>query len=432
MKRRDFLKTSMIASGGLGLYGNSIARNLEPAYTYTATVRPVTRAPKHHFFGYYGISPWNGSENLMVCLEVDRQDSMPVAGEKATIGVIDTRTLKFEKVAETSAWNYQQGAMLHWNPLNPDSEIYFNDKVDNNIITRKLNIHTGRESIIDRPIYALSYNGKYALSLDYGRLGRMRRVVGYSGIVDPNPNDPAPSNGGIYLTDMLTGTSKLIVTYEQVYNYLLERGEYLDGGTLHIWFNHVKFNKADNRFFFLARTPDPGEVHGYDGRETGMFTANLDGSDLFEAVPYGYDVSHFDWRNNKEMIATMVNKAKGDTGRRHYLFTDKKQDFKLLGEGRLDFDGHCVFGPDQEWFATDQKKTIRDGFYQSLHIYNILTREFITLFTLDLKKRMFRTGDLRCDFHPRWNQAGDQICIDAIDQSDGTRQLHVANLVRLR
>ncbi len=54
-----------------------------------ATVRVMTQPPKHHFFGYYGITPWNKSQTRLVCLEVDFQDRLPQAGEKARIGFVD-------------------------------------------------------------------------------------------------------------------------------------------------------------------------------------------------------------------------------------------------------------------------------------------------------------------------------------------------------
>ena len=276
--RRYFIKTGCAAGIGFGL--NSIGLdNLSTAKT--VTVEPVTFGPKHHFFGYYGISPWNKSETYLLGLEVERQDSMPEEDEKASIGIFDAQTHKFQKIAETKAWNYQQGAILHWNPLNTDSEINFNDKIGNQIVTRKLNINTGRETILPRPINGFSYNGKYALSLDYGRLGRLRQVVGYSGIVDHSANDPALKNSEIFLLDMKTGKSKFVVSYYQVYEYLRNRG--VDFKGRHIWFNHVVFNKSDNRFFFLARTRNPrnGDM------ETGMFTVNTDGSELFEAILYG-------------------------------------------------------------------------------------------------------------------------------------------------
>ena len=306
---------------------------------------------------------------------------------------------------------------MHWNPLNPETEFYFNDNLEGDIVSRKINISSGNETVFPRAINALSHNGKYALSLNYGRLGRLRKVVGYSGVKDPNPNDPHPKNDGVYLTDMKTGKAKLIVSIFEVYEMLKKRG--LDLKAAHMWFNHVVFNKSDTRFFFLARTRKAG-----GSLETGMFTANIDGSDLFEAIPYGSGVSHFDWRNDKEIIATFQNK--GGDGKKHYLLKDKEQDFRLIGEGRLSFDGHCVFGPDQTWSATDRK--YKSELRQQLYIYNVETKQLIKLAVHDMKEKRFISGDLRCDFHPRWNHTGDKICFDSFDQTDGTRQIHVVNL----
>ena len=43
--------------------------------------------------------------------------------------------------------------------------------------------------------------------------------------------------------------------------------------------------------------------------------------------------------------------------------------------------------------------------------------------------RKFMSGDIRCDFHPRWNPSGNKICFDAIDNETGTRQMHLIEFV---
>ncbi|RJP16033.1 MAG: hypothetical protein C4520_18615 [Candidatus Abyssobacteria bacterium SURF_5] len=42
----------------------------------SVSVRAVTSGPKHHFFGYYGISPWNESRTRLLCLETDFQNRL--------------------------------------------------------------------------------------------------------------------------------------------------------------------------------------------------------------------------------------------------------------------------------------------------------------------------------------------------------------------
>jgi len=146
-----------------------------------------------------------------------------------------------------------------------------------------------------------------------------------------------------------------------------------------------------------------------------MFTVGIDGSDLREVIPYGSSVSHFDWRNDKEIIATF-NLNSG--GRRHYHFVDGVNDYKRLGNGSLDFDGHCTFSPDQKWIATDLK--VKETLMQSIILYNFETDTTKTLATFSMKERKFITGQLRCDFHPRWNRDGTAICFDALD-AEGKR-----------
>ena len=38
------------------------------------------------------------------------------------------------------------------------------------------------------------------------------------------------------------------------------------------------------------------------------------------------------------------------------------------------------------------------------------------------------TGDLRCDLHPRWNRAGDQVCIDSAHEPGGLRQVYIIDV----
>ena len=379
------------------------------------TVQRLTRGPNHHFFGYYGICPWSQSGGYLLSLQSPFQDHMPGLDEPAVIGLVDTKTGQFSGVAKTYAWNFQQGAMLHWNPLQPDTEIIHNDRDGAEIVSTIRDIHTGKTRRLPRAVSAVSHSGRYALSMTYGRIGRLRKVVGYAGVKDPNPDAPHPDNDGIFLMDLTTGQSKLIVSFRQVYDML--KADYPELADKHLWSEHAVFNRSDTRFLFLARTWGQG-----DRLQTGMFTANLDGSDLRQVIPYGKSVSHFDWRSDKEIVATFNLRGQGAV---HVLFTDGRDGYRPLGGGRLDFDGHCTFSPDQRWLATDRSNSRK--LTRSLLVYDLQRDECTTLAELDMKDRQFAGGDLRCDFHPRWSRTGDAICFDAID-SAGTRQLHLAHL----
>jgi hypothetical protein len=414
MDRRSFLKC-------LGLAGLAAVKSSQATPSYK--IRTISQGPKHHFFGYYGICPWNHSQTHLLALETDFQDHMPGSNDKAAIGLIDLKSGRFEKLTATLAWNFQQGAMLHWNPARPDSEIFFNDKKGDQIVSKKFNIQTGNTRILPRPINGLSHNGRYALSLTYGRLGRLRNVVGYSGMTDPNEHEPYPDDDGVFLLDMNSGQSKLIVSIRQVNDLLLARGLDLRGS--HMWFNHVVFNTSDSRLLFLARAWRPEYLPHLRNLATGMFTVNIDGTELREAIPFEYGVSHFDWRNDHEIVATFQDV--NDQNRfKHFMFTDGERNFRVLGDGELNFDGHCVFSPDPQMIATDKKMSKENRFRQHLYIFDMQKDQLIKAVDLDMFEKKNISGNLRCDFHPRWNRTGDSICFDAL-APDRTRQLHIAS-----
>ncbi|MGB2806689.1 MAG: hypothetical protein WBC22_03035 [Sedimentisphaerales bacterium] len=411
LNRRYFLKQSLAGVAGLFAFNskNAFAKTSDKAVK--CKIRTLTSGPKHHFFGYYGICPWNKSGKYVLSLESGFVNHFPSREEPAAIGVVDSESGKFEKVTETGAWNLQQGAMLHWNPLD-DDEIIYNDRKNNQIISVIMNIQSGKKRALPAAINGLSHDGKYALSLSYGRLGRLRKTVGYQGLDDPSANSAHPDNDGVFVMDMLTGKRRLAVSILDFYNLIKDKHPELK--ERHMWCNHTVFNKGDSRFFFLGRSRESGRL------QTGMFSANRNGSELREVIGYGSRVSHFDWRNDKEIIATFRHKGRYS----HYLFTDGEGDYKAIGDGFLDFDGHCSFAANQKWLVTDRKR----GLKQSLIIFNVETKQGQTLTTLDMKLRRNISGDLRCDFHPRWNRAGEAICFDAIDQKTGARQVHIAYL----
>lgn len=400
MTRREVLKAALAAA-------------VPPLNTGAAPrfeVKVLTTGPRHHFFGYYGIPPWNRSQSRMVCLESSFQDHLPTETESARIGLVDPTTGTFEPVAETRAWNLQQGAMLHWNPLDDENEILFNDRRDGEIVSRVLNVESGKERWLPAGIAGVSHNGKHALCLNYGRLARLRPVVGYVGARDPNPG-LNPENDGITLMNLETGETRLIVSGAGIHRRLVR--DHPEIAERPLFFNHTVFNKTDTRFFFLARTFTPEQR-----LETGMFTSSLDGSDLREVIPYGSGVSHFDWRDGSQILATS---RLGGREMKHVLFTDGRNDHRAVGEGFLEGDGHCSFAPDGQWIVTDRNHG--DTREKSLMVYDVEAERGVVIGRFPMGR--YLSGDLRCDLHPRWSRTGHAICVDAIAAA-GTRQLHVA------
>src|SRR4051812_36456660 len=96
-----------------------IVLDTPPDLPSVSRVTPITRGPKHHFVGYYGITPFDAADRRLFCLEADAGDRLINADDRATVCLIDPVTSALQKIAETNTWNLQQGAMLHWLPTAP-------------------------------------------------------------------------------------------------------------------------------------------------------------------------------------------------------------------------------------------------------------------------------------------------------------------------
>ena len=97
-----------------------------PIEEHICPVRALTRGPKAHFFGYYDKPPWDAAGRRVLAMEAEPVNRMPLPGEKAGICLIDLESGTAERIAETTAWNWQQGCMLQWLAPAADSEIIYN------------------------------------------------------------------------------------------------------------------------------------------------------------------------------------------------------------------------------------------------------------------------------------------------------------------
>jgi hypothetical protein len=390
-------------------------RALLGALAPRARIEVVTKGPRHHFFGYYGIPPWNRSQRRMVCLESEFQDHLPEGDQAAGVMLLDVRTGKLSRIAETRAWNLQQGAMLHWNPLQPEREILYNDREGDRLVTVVLDVESGKKRTLPMALAGVSHGGRHALCLNYARLARLRPVVGIRGVADPSSPGDHPEDDGAFLMDLETGKTKLVLSVAETWRRLRERHPMLDQRPM--FFNHTVFSKDDRRCFVLSR------CFGDDKRlESAMFTANLDGSDIREAVPFGRGISHFDWKNGREIIATFRDE---DRKVRHFTFEDGKQNFRVVGKDFFQGDGHCSYSPDTRWIASDANHAGDQS--KELLLFDVERNQGESLGRIAVGK--YLSGDTRCDLHPRFARDGKSICFDGIAEN-GTRQLHIAHLNR--
>lgn len=369
-------------------------------------VRKVSPNDKYeYFYGYYDKSPWDKNDRYMLCIRVEQAYKSVAPKEKGEIVIIDTKeNNKVIKIADTRSWNVQQGCMVQW--LGPDfsEKIIYNDFRNGEycsvIFNIKLNIE---EKVINKPIYDVSRDGKFALSLDFSRLHRLRKGYGYSNLPDTTENDLCPDETCIWKINLDTNEIVNLLKYTDFSNF--EANETMIGAEHKV--NHIMISPNGKRFMVLHRWFQKGR------KNTRLVTVNCDGSDMYNLSDDVF-VSHCYWKDDEEILSFLRKKETGD---HYYLMKDRTQEYKMLWP-ELNTDGHCSYSPDRNLIITDTYPNRK----RLAHIFvckeNGEVKKSVSVFA------PFRyDNDVRCDLHPRWNHNGDKVCIDSVHE--GKRGLYI-------
>jgi hypothetical protein len=379
-------------------------------------VRRITRGPKHHWFGYYDKLQFDPSGRFVLGMEVDFEHRSPTADDTIKIGMVDLEDKdRWIELGETKAWCWQQGCMLQWLP-GSNSEIIWNDRVDNRFIARIMDVRTRKTRTIPHAIYCVSRNGTEAVAPDFRRINDVRPGYGYAGLPDPFAQDLAPMDSGIVHIDLTTGKVSTIISIADIARTGAIENQKL--GIKH-YFNHLLFSPDGSRFIALHRWRYP------DGsRLTRMVTANVEGDDVRIVCGNGY-TSHFIWRDNTHILAQSRH-LDGNADWGNFLFEDIDGggDVREIGRGVLDGSGHLSYLPGNQWILNDtypQGKTR----LQIPHLYQVSSGRRIDLGHFHLPS--VYKGEWRVDTHPRLSPDGKFVCIDAPHEGEG-RQLHLIDI----
>ena len=372
-------------------------------------VRQVTCEPLYHWFGYYDMPCWDGSQRRVLSLGLSFEDRPPGPNDEAIIGVSDLESGEYRAIGSTRAFNWQQGAMMHWLPTDPDRTIIYNDRQDGRFVSIALDVDSGQRRVLGRATSDVGIGGKLALGLNFARIAETRPGYGYAGLEDPYADQLHPADDGVYVLDLGSGESWLAVSMRDVFQYM---GEPASMASSRMWFNHTLLNPSETRFVFLVRWR-PTEGASW---RTLMFGANPDGSDLRLALGDGM-VSHFDWRNDREVLAWTRIGGKGD---HFYLVDENTRDHAIVGGSLLAQDGHCSYSHNGRWILTDTYPD-PETFARTLKIY-LPDEDREVIVGRYLSPPPF-VGEIRCDLHPRWSRDDRWICFDSVH--DGHRQVYV-------
>lgn len=374
--------------------------------------RAITRGPAHHWFGYYDKLQFSTGGRFVLGMEVAFEHRSPRADDEIGIGMVDLQDGdRWIPLGSSRSWGWQQGCMLQWRPTS-ESEILWNDRDGDRFVCRVLDVFTRRSRTLSRPVYTVSPDGRYGLSVDFRRINDLRPGYGYAGLPDPWTAEEAPKDSGIRLVDLDSGEDRLIVRISDMLQLPSQRK--LEGAKH--YFNHLLFSPRGDRFIFLHRWR-PGGTGGFLTR---MLTADLTGEAIRTVDDNGW-MSHFIWRDADHILGWA---RLPDRGSGFFLFPDGEGEVESVGAGVMTRNGHCTYLPGGEWILNDTYP-VGKAREQHVYLFHVPTGRRVPLGSFHLPPEY--RGEWRCDTHPRFSRDGRMVCIDSPHGGDG-RQLWLIDI----
>ena len=366
----------------------------------------ISPADGRYFFGYYDLQPFDRAGRWHLCHKVPFEDHIPGENDACEVGRIDLVTKEYQKLGQTTAWNFQQGAMLQW--YQDDEHIIYNIRDEGCFRSCVLDIRTGKTRVLPMAIASLSADGKKAVCINFSRIFDFRPGYGYCGIRDPFFDEKSPENDGIYLMDTETGKTRLVLNYAAI-REAFPKKPYSDEKLL---VNHITFDPSGKRFVFLLRN-FPEKASKWI---TLLLTCDEYGN-VRKLADYATH-SHYNWKNDHELL---IVSTKTEENRKLglYVFDDLTGADRLIPEPDPEHplkDIHCLYSPNRRYI-------MGDGYPDDYPNSNLSHRRLHLIDTLSGKDTVlgrylsYRSGreelEYRCDLHARFDRSGRFVSFDS-------------------
>ncbi|WP_052812997.1 surface carbohydrate biosynthesis protein [Desulfonatronum thioautotrophicum] len=383
----------------------------ESKHTKTPTDRVYSDETHQVFFGYYDITPFSPDESKLLAMHAPLENVTPAPNSQVKVGFYDLnqQAPEFQAVDISSTWCWQMGCRLQWYPAAGENTILYNKLVNGKYGSVIQDVYS--KNILKAytyPLYAVSPDGRWGLSINFSRLQRLRPGYGYTSLPDETKNDLAPIRDGIWRIEMETGRTKFLLSLRRVKDIKPHKSM---GGAEH-YFNHLLFNPSSTRFLFMHLWVKAGK------RFSRLLTSDCNGQDMWVVNNEGH-TSHYTWKSNTELLVWATH---AQFGSHYYLYKDQSNERSILGKGVLTEDGHQSYLPSGAGLITDNypnKQRVQSVFY-----YDFYKNSLHTIHQSFRPENI--TGEVRCDFHPRLSATGRWLCID--DVQGGKRVMRIIDL----
>lgn len=379
---------------------------VSPKLKSQGTITRVTPVDGYeYFFGYYDKCPWDSSGRYLLCHRVRNAYEMADSDREAQLVLIDTRDGSVRPFATTHCWNVQQGCMLQW--LDEKNVIY-NDFRDGAYRAVVQDVFGTAQRVLPMPVYSVSADGSFALTLDFSRLHRLRPGYGYCNLPEKTADEKCPDAPCVWRTEIGTGACRPLYKYTD-FAALSPRPE-MAGAEHKV--NHLMIGPDGRRAMVLHRWFVGGRKY------TRLVTLDCQGEGLYPLLDDDF-VSHCCWKDESQILTFAEKKGQG---RGYFLLRDGSDECTHLWKSLVG-DGHPTYGP--------HGGVVTDSYPDRRRVANI--------YLLDETKtepaviaRVFAPfrydEDVRCDLHPRWSRDGSKICFDSA--FEGKRGLYTVDVDR--
>lgn len=382
--------------------------------------KEIFTSPKNgnYFFGYYDKSQISKNRKYYACLKVKNIFRYPKKNESAKVGVF-TKEGKFIRLDYTKCFNFQQGAMINWIYVKNKPCLIYNI-IDNNQFKSRIIDLNGKKIDIDYPLYSLSPNNKYFLTVNFYHLTKYRRGYSYGlSNVDLKNRIFKENEVGIWKYDIDNKRLKKIISAE---DFKIKNDQF--------WIEHINISPNNFDFVFLLRYKKKD-----GGINTDFYLSDIKKTKIIKINNSGR-TSHFNWIDNKKLIVyggiqntfnsfrklSLVQNfpfiklllkiyhffikhntriSKKITGDSYYIFDIKRLNYKKINNDMINLeDGHpCVETKKKQYMITDIYSDLPKK-KPSLLLYDLKNNEIIQQTYFDSIQKL-DNSPLRCDLHPR-------------------------------
>jgi len=403
----------------------------------------TTPKNENFFFGYFGKSQLNKSNQKLLCLRTNFLNRLPNKNDITEIGyfILKAKDKKFIPLTSSRSFNWQQGCMLQWLGPEFENQIIYNDMIDKKFCSVIFNIKTKKKTVLPMPIYDVNSTGTHAICIDHERHFFCRRGYSYDGIKNDSKNMKIVNDDGIWLLNIKSKQFSQIINIKDLINF--KPLSNMEDATHYV--EHLVFRPDGKKFCFLHRWKmKDGGIYSR------FYTANLNGSNLNLLLDSGR-VSHFCWRNNNEILVyagvpNSINKLRKNKNLVklifkpilplfHFLFKDNSSVSKFLTgdsyiiinekNSKIDKvahdlkfeDGHPSFFPqNNDIFVTDLYPKKINNHQAKLMTFNLKNNTLKIIDNIKSNKK-YDESPLRCDLHPKISFDGNFVSVDTLQNN---------------